>query len=479
MSPRVASLADLPLDAALHVDETCDRFESAFRLGAKPRIEDFVAEKTEPLRSVLFAELVKLEIQLRLKVGSDQTIVGDEYRARFPDFREAVEAVLKALAFPVPLPEQHPVPHDDRPAALVPKANHAADANSPAELALPCQLGIYRLESKIGHGGMGTVYLALHQALDRRVAFKLMQRERMLKPEAVARFQREMKAVARLHHPNIVMAHDAGEVDGLHFLAMEHVAGWDLASICRCYGTLPIPVACECIRQVALGLQHVHEHGLVHRDIKPSNLMLTTTGEVKLLDLGLARLREDDQDERLTNDAPMGTIEYMAPEQARNPHGVDIRADLYSLGCTLFKLLSGFSPFARPPRTAIQLLSAHLETPPPSIRDSRDGVPQSLEDLINGLLRKDPADRPQTPADVVSALKPFASERILKSFAGAVLEISDSNGRLPEQAPAGVGTPTDRWQPSPDEFDHQNAGANREDPSPVPRPIDVGSRPAP
>ncbi len=469
----VEGLADLPLDAALHVDETCDRFESSFRSGTRPRIEDFVVDKRDPLRSVLFTELVKLEIQLRRKVDSDATIIGDEYRDRFPDFRAAVEAALMALAVPVLLPEQLRVQHD-RQSVLAPKASHVAAASALSALMLPCKLGIYRLESEIGHGGMGTVYLALHPTLNRRVALKLMQPERMLKPEAVARFQREMKTVASLHHPNIVMAYDAGEANGRHFLAMEHVSGWDLASICRCYGTLPIPVACECIRQAALGLQHVYEHGFVHRDIKPSNLMLTKDGQVKLLDLGLARLRDDDQDERLTNDAPMGTIEYMAPEQAKDPHGVDIRADLYSLGCTLFKLLCGFSPFAKTGRNTMQLLSAHLQTPPPAVRDFREAVPTDLADLINRILRKDPPARPQTPSEVASALNPFASERILKSFAGTLHEISDVNGRLPEKPPDGLGMDTEQWQRSSDDHDQQFS----DDSFSVPRRTDLESRPS-
>lgn len=445
MGHRVDSLADLPLDAALHVDETCDRFESAYRSGTCPRIEAFVGDTPEPLRNVLFTELIKLELQLRLMNDSDTTFIGADYRARFPEFQEILDAVLGAIAPPVQVVERQPA-RSDRPHVPPPPRPRPGSGALP-ELVPGSQLGSYRLESRIGQGGMGTVYLALHQALDRRVALKVMQRERMLKPEAVARFQREMKAVARLHHRNIVMAYDAGEVDGMHFLAMECVSGWDLASICRCFESLPIPVACECIRQAAQGLQHVHEHGFVHRDIKPSNLMLTRDGDVKLLDLGLARLRDDDQDERLTNDAsPMGTIEYMAPEQARNPHGVDIRADLYSLGCTLYKLICGHSPFARPARNTVQLLSAHLETPPPSIRNCRDAVPIGLAELIEWMLRKDPADRPQTPAEVVKALKPFASERILKSFASAVTEISDASGQLPERAPDCLGADTERWK---------------------------------
>lgn len=446
---RVEGLANLPLEAAVQIDETCDRFESAFRAGAHPRIEDFLSDSTEPVRSTLFAELLKLEVQLHWKVGSDQTVVGNDYVVRFPEFRDLIASALATLA---------EVAHVEHRRSPEPKPGIAV--GSPADLVLPCRLGNYLVESKIGHGGMGTVYRAIHVPLERPVALKLMQRDRMLKPEAVTRFQREMKAVGLMRHPNIVLAYDAGEVEGMRFLAMEHVSGWDLASVCRCYGKLPIPVACECIRQAARGLQHVCESGLVHRDIKPSNLMLTVDGEVKLLDLGLARLRENDQDERITNDSPMGTMEYISPEQARSPHDVDIRADLYSLGCTLFKLIAGHSPFARPPKNSVQLLSAHLESQPPSIRDCRDGVPRGLDDLIEWMLRKNPADRPQSPAEVIAALKPFASDRILKSFACAVKEITDNTGKLPDVAPPGSGTETDRWESPPDVAEIDEAPAD-------------------
>lgn len=450
MSHGIDSLTELTLDAALQVDETCDRFESEFRAGTQPRIEDFLADQVEPLRSSLLIELIKLEAQLRSKLSSDQTLAIEEYRERFPDHQPLLDEVLKELTEPPAKSWRQFVP-------------------PPEELVLPYQLGAYRLEARIGQGGMGAVYRAMHQALDRQVALKLMPRDRMRNPDAVARFQREMKAVARLHHPGIVMAYDAGEVEGTHFLVMEHVAGWDLASISRSFGPLPIPVACECVRQVAIGLQHVYEHGLVHRDIKPSNLMLTHDGQMKLLDLGLARLRENEPDERLTNDAiPMGTVEYMAPEQARNPHEVDIRADLYSLGCTLFKLLCGYSPFANIPRTTLQLLTAHLESAAPDARDSRAGVPDAVAELIHRLLRKSPTDRPQAPQEVEQVVAPFASGRDLRLFAQAACELSDSNGKLPERAPEKLTSESHFNPPQANEVDaadtsqHENVAGGRE-----------------
>ena len=203
---------------------------------------------------------------------------------------------------------------------------------------LPRQLGQYQLIEELGHGGMGYVYKALHTKLKRTVAVKLLPVDRQRLPQAVSRFHREMEAVGRVDHPNIVRAHDAGEADGQFFLAMEFVEGVTLASLVRRLGPLDVADACEVVRQAAIGLQHVHEHGLVHRDVKPSNLMLTTTGVVKVLDLGLARLQVEEygHGDATASSQIMGSADYMAPEQGSNPRDADARADVYSLGCTLF-----------------------------------------------------------------------------------------------------------------------------------------------
>ncbi len=197
-------------------------------------------------------------------------------------------------------------------------------------------LGEYRILKELGRGGMGTVYRAIHTRLDRPVALKVLPPERMADPRAVARFEREMKAVGRLSHPNIVQATDARSIEGRHILVMEYVEGHDLTEVVARRGALRVPDACEAVRQAALGLQYAHEHGLVHRDIKPSNLMLTPQGVVKILDLGLARFQmEADQPEGAGLTAAhqaMGTPDYMAPEQVSDVHSVDIRADAGAKG---------------------------------------------------------------------------------------------------------------------------------------------------
>jgi serine/threonine protein kinase len=274
------------------------------------------------------------------------------------------------------------------------------------------QLGQYRLLEKLTHqGGMGTVYKALHVLLMKVVALKVLPSERMNHAEAVTRFQREMKAVGRLNHPNIVQASDAGESDGTYYLVMEFVEGIDLSSLIASRGALPLADACELARQAALGLQHAHEHGLVHRDLKPSNLMLTLSGTVKMLDLGLARFCNEGSTSNLLTDPGqvMGTADYMAPEQAFGMHPVDIRADIYSLGCTLYHLLAGNPPFSSPEYTSpLRKLLAHSQSPATPIRDLRGDVSEELAELLCRLMAKTPAERLQEPAELARSLESFA-----------------------------------------------------------------------
>jgi serine/threonine-protein kinase len=211
-------------------------------------------------------------------------------------------------------------------------------------------LGQYVLLDRLGEGGMGQVFRARHLRLDRIDALKVIRPEHVASPHAHARFLREARAAARLSHPNIVRVYDAGESGGTLFLAMEYLPGIDLARLVQAAGPLPPGEACDYLRQAALGLQHAHERGLVHRDVKPANLLLAEEqGTIKILDMGLARLRPAEEEQSasgLTESGTlMGTLDYMAPEQAMDPHGVDIRADLYSLGCTLYFLLTGRPPF--------------------------------------------------------------------------------------------------------------------------------------
>jgi eukaryotic-like serine/threonine-protein kinase len=264
---------------------------------------------------------------------------------------------------------------------------------------------------------MGAVYQAEHRLMDRVVALKIIHRHLSRYPRVIERFRLEVKAAARLAHRNIVTAYDAEQAGDAHFLVMEFVDGMSLARLVEKKGPLEIAYASNFIRQAARGLQHAFEAGMVHRDIKPHNLMLTRKGQIKVLDFGLARLASETRADLKLPTGPdrpeltklgdvMGTPDFMAPEQFTDPSRADIRADLYSLGCTLYYLLAGRSPFGPDPALAV-LLSRKDRTPRP-IREWRDDLPPKLVAIIEKLLAKDPAERFQTPAEVVKALAPFA-----------------------------------------------------------------------
>lgn len=273
----------------------------------------------------------------------------------------------------------------------------------------------YQLLSKLGQGGMGTVYKALHTKLDKVVALKVLPAERLQGEHGVARFQREMQAVGKLGHPNIVRATDAGEHEGTHFLVMEYVDGIDLSRLVHSVGPLPVADACQLIRQAALGLGYAHRKGIVHRDIKPSNLILARTEDgppqVKILDMGLALFGDQhatDRRELTTAGQVMGTLDYMAPEQGMASHEVDIRADIYSLGATFYRLLCGQTPFSGEKyNTPIKRMMALATETPLPIGQLRSDVPDDLASVVDVMLARDPNERYPTPDDVAAALAPF------------------------------------------------------------------------
>ena len=273
------------------------------------------------------------------------------------------------------------------------------------------RLGDYELLEELDHGGMGTVFRAMHIKLGRQVALKVLPKGRMTDERAVARFEREMMAIGRLHHPNIVTATDAGEAEGVQFLAMELLEGFDLGQLVDLCGPLRAADACELIANAALGLQCAHENGLVHRDIKPSNVMLTVEGEIKVLDLGLARFQFDQPGGREITAVgqPMGTADYMAPEQVRDTHSVDIRADIYSLGCTFYKLLTGQPPFGGEQyQSSIDKMMAHRKDAAPPISLFRRDLPGKVTRILEQILNKDPDKRFSEPLELAEALAPFS-----------------------------------------------------------------------
>lgn len=414
------------------IDLAWDEFEEAWTEGRQPRIEDFLSRVPEEERWEMLRALVKLEWALREKDGGQP--IAESYRERFPEFDQQI---LREFG------------------------------ESTSEAPYGQQLGDYRLLERLGGGGMGDVYKAEHVRLSKTVALKVLASRALGDPHAIARFENEMRLIGRLEdHENLVRASDAREENGIHFLVMEYVDGVDLEQLVRRIGPLNFSVACELIRQAAVGLQHVHEHGLVHRDIKPSNLILNSSGRVKILDLGLARLQTSNPEAtRLTRPGfALGTVDYMAPEQWDDSGTVDIRADIYSLGCTMYYLLAGSAPYSGPQLSSIKKkLMAHAAAPVPSIVQRRPECPEELDWTLQKLLAKEADERIDSPGEVAEAVRSFASSNSLKRMLNTeslartsgqggtdvVLKsaLTDTEGKLAHKlAPTiGTATPASSW----------------------------------
>jgi serine/threonine protein kinase len=377
----------------MRVDEVCDRFEAAWRAGQQPRVEDYLGEVSELERSAFLRELIPLEVEYRRQRGEDPQ--SEEYHKRFPSL------VPGFIASAVMRPTR----------------------TTGAELQAGEKIGKYTVLEKLGSGGMGSVYLCSHKLMSRRVAVKVLLTAETNNPSWVERFYREARAVATCDHPNIVRGYDVDCADNMHFLVLEYVDGGDLSKLVGKCGPLPVAKACNYAWQAAQGLQGAHQQGLVHRDIKPQNLLLgcNDLGEhtvVKISDFGLARFFDDTDlggprmvtaagDLRLTDTGIfLGTLNYMAPEQAYDAKSADIRADIFSLGCTLFYLLTGRSPF--PGRTLPEKLAAWRAAPTP-VCSLRPDVPPGIADTLTRTLVHEAAGRYQTPAELAVALTPFAS----------------------------------------------------------------------
>lgn len=269
-------------------------------------------------------------------------------------------------------------------------------------------LGQYKLLDQLGKGGSGVVFLAEHRRLRRRAAIKVLPGESTRSREALERFYREARAVASLDHPNIVRAHDVNHEGKVHFLVMEYVEGTSLKDYVEARGALEPREAAGYILQVASGLQHAHERGLIHRDIKPANLLLDNSGVIKILDMGLALFFEE-QDDTLTRDlsrgAVLGTADYLSPEQALDCHDVDIRSDIYSLGATFYTLLIGRPPF-HDSKITQKLIDHQIKEPPP-LWQLRPDIPRPLADIVARMMAKNRADRFPDPAAVIAEVEPW------------------------------------------------------------------------
>jgi serine/threonine protein kinase len=453
--------------------------------GQPPRLEDYLGDVTEPARAALLRELIQIEAHHRRQAGDE--LRGDDYRDRLPDLNPDWLATLLARAEPRGRPHgadenreragatTRRVPRGTRPTPagadgktestsqfldalwrsglLDPQQALALDqadlARQPDDLAAwlvargwlttyqarrllaigpacadELTLGGYRLLEPLGEGGMGQVFKARHTLMNRVVAVKLIHPDLVNDPAAVQRFRVEIQAAAQLNHPNVVVAHDAEESGGRHYLVMEFCEGMTLRRLVEKSGPLPVGLACEYMRQSALGLQHAHERGLIHRDLKPGNLMLCGL-TVKILDFGVARLRRGDGP--ISSDTKEGTIvgtpDFMAPEQSEGRP--DIRSDLYSLGCTFYFLLTGQVPF--PSGGLFEKYLRHKSKEPEPLGRQRPDVPHAVQQIVGRLMAKTPGERFQTAAEVADALASFAH----LGPAPSVPDREEGEGQLP------------------------------------------------
>jgi len=274
-------------------------------------------------------------------------------------------------------------------------------------------IGKYKLLERVGVGGMGQVFLCEHMFMKRRVAVKVLPPAKAEQPAALGRFYREARAAGSIEHPNIVRTHDIDQDGNLHFIVMEYVDGSNLLDIVKKFGPLNIGRAVSYIRQTAIGLEFAFQGGIIHRDIKPGNILVDRFGLAKLLDMGLARFYNDNADnltQKYDDKIVLGTADYVAPEQVANSHAVDIRADIYALGASMYFMLAGHPAF--PNGTVSQKLLWHRTKDPTPIRQIRPEVPEGLAAIVEKMMRKDPAARYQTPAEVAIALEKYLPEEV-------------------------------------------------------------------
>ena len=391
----------VPSDVVLRFNECCDRFEAQWKAGPSPDIDTFVKDLPIEKHPELLWEFIRVDWEYRKRVGEQPD--PDHYLKKFPQ--------LVPAWFAAEFPDRSTdTQADTDPRNLGPST---AVQQEPVEQ----PFGDYTLLEKIGEGGMGTVYRARHVPMDRIVALKTLSLEYSGQEGSEARFRREIKAAGKLVHPNIVTAYDGGEHNGILYLVMEYIDGTDLNKRVAHKGPLSVQEAVTVLSQTAQALEYAHKQGIVHRDIKPANLLLDKYGTLKVSDLGLARMRlalveneeaGPEQSTVTTSRHLIGSPHYMSPEQAVDARLADPRADVYSLGCTFFFLLTGKHLF--PGSAALEIILAHRRTPIPSLREFQPEAPAGLDQLFQRMVAKNPDERLTNMTELIEALQPFTKQ---------------------------------------------------------------------
>jgi len=419
------------INQQLRINAACEQFENEWKVGNQPEIIKYLDDSDKSDRSELLHELLSIDSHWRWINNSK--LSREDYAARLPNDGNVVQEYFNQLGssldqFLYRMSDSGLLSQKKLQSILkkLPIANRPANPQELIELLVQQEkltayqaqqlsqgtinkliLGDYLIQDVIGAGGMGQVYLAEHRRMERRVALKMLPESVAQDSQSVLRFQREVRAAAKLSHPNIVTAYDAGEANDVHYFVMEWVKGTDLSKLVKQKGKLPVAQVLNYILQAARALEYAHREGVTHRDIKPANLILDNKGIIKILDMGLAYIDSPDDENTRTGltltGMVMGTVDYMSPEQALDSRNADARSDIYSLGCMLHYLLTGKVIFNGD--TVLKKIFAHRESSAPSLSAVDAEIPFALDAVFQKMVAKEPGDRQQSMTQVIAELE--------------------------------------------------------------------------